>query len=132
MKILTKNDLIIIATIFFAISAVFSSIALSYSIQNLEPIQNKIYFRLSSHLDSNDIDILGALYKINSSVESILDAKIRLMEKYDDSIDTSIEKFNEEIEVLNKEIKKHNRKSLVAFLAGLLFFVLAIMKREKT
>ena len=61
MKILTKNDLIILATIFFAISAVFSSIALSYSIQNLEPIQNKIYFRLSSHLDSNDIDILGAL-----------------------------------------------------------------------
>ena len=62
----------------------------------------------------------------------MVDAKIRLMEKYDDSIDTSIEKFNEEIEVLNKEIKKHNRKSLVAFLAGLLFFVLAIMKREKT
>ncbi|MCK5022128.1 MAG: hypothetical protein KAR54_02680, partial [Candidatus Pacebacteria bacterium] len=92
MKILTKNDLIIIATIFFAISAVFSSIALSYSIQNLEPIQNKIYFRLSSHLDSNDIDILGALYKINSSVESILDAKIKLMEKYDDSIDESIRK----------------------------------------
>lgn len=129
MKKLTKNNLIIIAMICFAISAICSSMALSNSIRISEPFGNKIYFRLSSHLDLNNREILNALYKIDSGIEPILDTKIKIIEKYEDSIDTDIGRFNEEIEVLRNWVIISNFLSSLSFILGLFYSILAIKEK---
>ena len=130
MKIFTKNNLIILATVFFAISAIFGSVALSSSVKILEPTQNRIWYFSSQTEEKNTDMILRALWIIDSDIEPIVESKSSSISNHKESFDKNMDEFYKEVETLNKQIVMWNRFSLFTFVIALLISVIAIVRKE--
>ena len=131
MKTLTKNNLIILGTIFFAISAFSSSMTLSSSIENSELIQNRIWYFSSLNEEMNTEDVLTALNIINSDIEPMLNTVRKSISNNQEDWKKSMQEFDENIKLLNKEMSKYDKISLVTFWIGLLISILAIIMNKR-